>query len=502
MKRIISFIVTAIFVMSIPFGMSACKKKGDDKIVIYVDGGGGNGNFNTTISMDKTPENPYPYNTLEKLAGEYMAAHPDVTIIINNQSLNSDREAITSLFAAEEAPHLLFMQSPDPLTDAKNGYIVDLSEYIEQPNQYCAEGTLGSAKWKDIYNEKEFLATTRMTDGKCYSICLEKIPIGILYNKDMFEAAGLVDEEGNIVTPDTFGELLEYQEIISTKLDKNPYFPIYTWYDIVLEVSVFADLFEQYDSIDKNGFISLEELVKAYNNGTWGISSTPETEAEKRYREYVKLLKKKTEYYPNAWSSYDALEEFLKGNVAMIEATGGYMAQAAGDMTKDFEVGVFGFPTLSAEDSVYGGKGVYRGSAGLTTGYFVTNTAVADGQKTVDACVDFLKFLTAPQNNNRLINDLGLGLPLDANAEINPLFQPLIDIYKQDCQDPNRYDWNTFNSWNSFNKLYYDTFLITIQGYQSGKYDIDETLDMISRATKTAIEKAMNDNGWTKDSWN
>ena len=499
MKKITSLILAATCTMSMMAGLSACQK--DKEIVIYVDGGGGNGNFNTTVSMEKTPENPYPYNTLEKLAGEYMAAHPNVTIVINKQSLNGDRESITSLLAAEEAPHLLYMISPDILSDAKNGWIVELTDYLQQPNEYCAAGTLGSEKWVDIYNEKEFLATTRMASGKCYNVCLEKIPIGVLYNKDMFEAAGLVDEAGNIVTPDTFGDLLDYQETIYTKLGKNPYFPIYTWYDIVLEVSVFADLFEQYDSLDKNGFISQEELVKAYNEGTWGISSTPTTEAEKRYREYIKLLKKKTAYYPNAWSSYDALEEFLKGNVAMIEATGGYMAQAANDATKDFEVGVFGFPTLSKEDSVYGGKGVYRGSAGLTTGYFVTNTAVADGEETVEACVDFLKYLTAPQNNNRLINDLGLGLPLAADAEINPLFKPLMEIYQQDSKDPNRYDWNTFNSWNTFNKQYYDTFLITTQGYQMGKYDIDETLDMLSRATKTSVEKAMKDNNWTKDTW-
>ena len=76
----------------------------------------------------------------------------------------------------------------------------------------------------------------------------------------------------------------------------------------------------------------------------------------------------------------------------MIEATGGYMAQAANDSKKNFEVGVFGFPTLTDKDSVYGGKGVYRGTAGLCTGWFVTNSAVKDGQETVDACVDFLRF--------------------------------------------------------------------------------------------------------------
>ena len=499
MKKIVCFLITMIFAFQATIIFTGCKKK-NDEIVIYVDGGGANGNFNTTASMEKTEENPYPYNTLEVLAGEYMASHPNVKIIINKSSLNSDRETIVSLLTAEEAPHLLYQISPDLVSDARNGWIVDVTDYLSQPNPYCAAGTPGSEKWSDIYNTKELLAT-RAPNGRYYAIDLEKIPIGILYNKDMFKAAGLVNENGEIVVPDSFGDLLAAQKTIYEKINKTPYFPIYTWYDIVLEVSLFADLFPTYDVIEQDGFISVEEIVKAYNEGTWGISSTPKTDAEKRYREYFKLMKQKTQYYPNAWSSYDALEEFLKGNVAMIEATGGYMAQAANDSKKNFEVGVFGFPTLTDKDSVYGGKGVYRGTAGLCTGWFVTNSAVKDGQETVDACVDFLRFLTAPQNNNRLINDLGLGLPISSEAKINELFQPLVDIYKKDCNDPNRYDWNTYCTWSHFNKVYYDSFLTTVQAYQLGKYDIDEALDMMAASTSTAIAKTMKDNGWTKDTW-
>lgn len=471
------------------------------KIVIYVDGGGANGNFNTTVSMEKTDENPYPYNTLETLAKEYMSTHENVEIVINQNSLNGDAESITSLLAAEEAPHLLYMISPDLMADAKNGWVVDLTDALNGPNEYCAPGTAGSEKWSDIYNEKELLATAA-SNGRYYNVCLEKIPIGILYNKTMFREAGLVDDDGNIIVPETFGELLSTQKTISEKLNKNPYFPIYTWYDIVLEVSLFADLFDEYDTIDHNGFISLEEICKAYTKGLWSISSTPSTDAEYRYREYFKLMKQKTQYYPKAWSSYDALEQFLKGDVAMIEATGGYMVSVNDNKTKGFEVGVFGFPTLSEEDSQYGGKGVYRGTAGLCSGWHVTNTATKEGQETVNACIDFLKFLTAPQNNNRLINDLGRGLPLDSTGEVNDLFKPLVEIYNEDIKDPNKYDWNTYCSWNDLGKVYYDSFINTVQAYQSGKYDIDEALDAMAKQTKTAVERAMATNGWTKDTWN
>ena len=486
------FIIITMLLVALSF--TGCSEKGSDGIVIHVDGGGANGNFNTTPSMEKSPENPNPYNTLEVLAEEYMKLHPDVKIVINRNSLNSDRESIVSLLSAEEAPDLLYMISPDELSDAQNKWIVDLTDYLEQGNPYCKEGEAGYTKWKELYNEKELLST-QASDGKYYKVCLEKIPIGILYNKDLFEAAGVTK------TPDTFGELLAVQKLLSDNTGVIPYFPIYTWYDIVLEVSIFSKLFDQYDTINQNGFISKEEIAKAYTNGLWGISSNPTTEAEKMYKEYFKLMKEKTKYYPKAWESYEALDEFLKGNVAMIEATGGYMAQVANDETKGFDVGVFGFPTLSEEDSVYGGNGVYRGTAGLTTGYYVTNAAVKDGQETVDACVDFLKFLTAPSNNDRLINDMGRGLPLSPKAQINELFQPLVDIYQEDSTNPNRYDWNTYCTWSGFGKQYYDTFVLTVQAYQAGKYDIDEALEVMADATANAMKTTMEANGWSADKW-
>lgn len=486
-KLIVAFLILAIGATM--FG--GCGRKG---IVIYVDGGGANGNFNTTVSMDKTPENPYPYNTLEKLAKEYMDLHPEVEIVINKNSLNSDRETIVGLLSQKQAPHLLYQTTPSLDEDAANGYYVDLTEYLSQPNPYVAPGEPGSEKWSDLYVEKELLAT-QATNGHYYNVCLEKIPIGILYNKDIFERAGVT------AVPQTFGELLEVQKQISENTGINPYFPIYDWYDIFLEVSIFSKMFDTYDVIVKDGFISTEELVRAYVKGEWGISATPTTEAEKMYKEYIRLIKQKTRYYPAAHDSYDALAEFLKGNVAMIEATGGHMAKVANDQTIDFEVDVFGFPTLTEEDSVYGGNGVYRGTAGLTTAYFVTNAAIQDGQETVDACVDFLRYLTAPENNNRLINDLGLGLPLSSEAEINPLFQPLVEMYNEDLKNPNRFDWNTFCSWNAFNKVYYDTFLNAIWAYQANDYDINDVLNIMANATVTAVDNAMTLNGWTETTW-
>ncbi len=489
-KKLLSVLLSAIMACTLMAGLAGCGKRG---IVIYVDAGGANGNFNTTASLKQSPENPYPYNTLEVLAKEYMAQHPDVKIVINKTSLNGDREKILSRFTQRTAPHLLFQVSPSWDQDAMNGWVVDLTDELEKPNPYIAEGQPGSEKWKDIYIEKELLAT-QAGNGRYYFVCLEKIPIGIIYNKDIFDSVG-------VSVPTTYGEMMEVQKKIYDA-GIRPYLPIYDWYDIFLEVSLFSPMFDVLDTIDKDGFISAEELCRAYVKGDWGISNRPTTEAELRYREYFRLIKEKAKYYGGAYESFDPLTEFLRGKVAMIEATGGYMIQVNGDQSKTFDVDVFGFPTVTEEDSVYGGNSVYRGTAGLCTGWCVTNRAVKDGQATVDASIDFLKFLTAPQNNDRMINDLGFGLPISTESEnINPLFQPLVDMYNQDLQDDNRFDWNTFCSWNDFGKEYYDKFLKTVWAYQNNEIDTSDALKEMAEATEKAIKAYMELNGWTADTW-
>ena len=73
-----------------------------------------------------------------------------------------------------------------------------MSSYLEKPNPYVE----GNTRWADIYNEAE-LATTMASDGDIYSICLERIPVGLMVNKT------LLKENGITTTPTTYKQFLE-----------------------------------------------------------------------------------------------------------------------------------------------------------------------------------------------------------------------------------------------------------------------------------------------------
>ena len=73
-------------------------------------------------------------------------------------------------------------------------------------------------------------------NGKTYQIPVSVTTYGLIYNKDMFKAAGIVDENGEAKPPETLDELVETAQKL-TNPDKKEYgiiFPVKfsSWYDI------------------------------------------------------------------------------------------------------------------------------------------------------------------------------------------------------------------------------------------------------------------------------
>ena len=87
MKKFVNGVFAIAMTLAVTTSISACLPGGTSaapivggelgldenfKCTITVDGGGQWANFNTTDDMVESETNPYPYNTLEKLAEEYM----------------------------------------------------------------------------------------------------------------------------------------------------------------------------------------------------------------------------------------------------------------------------------------------------------------------------------------------------------------------------------------------------------------------------------------------
>ena len=118
--------------------------------------------------------------------------------------------------ASNQAPDL-FAQSTTAgtMSFAANGQIAafeDLPGGTEFLEKY--QGNL--QKWKHIYN------------GKTYAVPATSTTMGLIYNKDMFVEAGIVDENGEAKPPETLAEMRETAKLLTNR-EENKYgiiFPI------------------------------------------------------------------------------------------------------------------------------------------------------------------------------------------------------------------------------------------------------------------------------------
>ena len=508
MRKPFQFIVFAL-VLAMTFGFAGCGNKNPNgdiasgdlaldenfKCTITVDGGGQWANFNTTTSMVESESNPYPYNTLETLAKEYMDLHPNVTIKINANSYNGSRDAIFPMLQTATAPDILFQVPTCLAEDCSQNYYAKLDEYLELPNRYSKAGETGSVKWKDIFLTDNYSPTV---DGHYYYVAMDKSAIGMVYNKTFFA-------ENNLQVPETYSEFLTLLDRIH-EIDPDVY-PYCAnggnrWFDITIESAVYSGLMDQIDVITVDGKADAHELLKAYNDGI----IDPKDEYS---QETMRLAALKTKYSPNP-QTLELKNNFMLKKIVIGEADGMTISYLMNNVS-DFEVGVFPFPEIDSDVSSYVGEksSTRRGSAGLSSAWFITNSAfksndAEENLKKVNACADFLMLLTAYENNDRLVNDKKVSVPLSGNGYgKNDCFKELMEIYEEECKDPDKMVWATFSPSGSLTKSFYDSSYLAYHNYLFGnssaadKGNFTAYSNAIVNAYDQATVRLSKMNGWT-----
>jgi len=474
------------FIFSVFFAaimlLSACGDGSDGRIILEFDGGGGSGDYNSTISMVQSSANPYPYNTLEKLAEEWNKSNDKFKVVINKNSLRGMRSAVTSLLEAGNAPDMLFQVGSVINDDIANGWYVPLDTYLQKPNPYMQ----GNTQWADIYDSRE-LATTRASDGSHYYVCLDRVALGLLYNIEILNQAGIQD------IPVTFSEFIECLETLKqAKANGTIQAEVFAhqglWTELHLNASVYAGKIAEWD-LDGDRMVSSYELAKAYKEGGWSYN-------DGEFEEFLRLCYEKGKYYPDNYLAYDVSYNFSRGRLAVTDGLGNNMRIAQSGLKDKLVVG--GYPALDSAASEYASASVMRGSAGLSTAYWVTNSAKNKGQDAVDACVDFLMFLSAPQNNSRMVGDLGFAMPLNMQDNNVSLFDNLASQYLEDLNAGNSVMWGAVDTYSSFGLELSDYYQRAMGGFYQGPNEGDPSyiVAVMNNNIDSALNKLIANNNW------
>lgn len=531
-KKIARFALLAVCVSMVASCLFSCviidddDKKYEGLVKLTIDAGGQNAQYNTTSSMEYDKYlNPYPYNTLETLVDAWNEANAEkygYYFVVADNSINMDRETMAPMLSNGSAPEILYYLGTTIAEDQNKGWFYDISSAMETPNKYSKDGEAGSVKWKDIYDSTAY-ATTFAPNGSKYTVEMEQNPIGIIYNKTLFEAAGITE------VPVTYKDFMEAQDKLNAYAakvgrsdpsdDANyicPYFHMYPWYDSYLESTLWASQLEFMDVITVDGRVDAEEYARAYMQKDPVTGERLYSPEDARYVELFRLIKQMTKYYPTNYSSYYAEQQFLVGNLAMLEVTGGSIRELVDTVDGDFEIGVMPYPVLTQQpegeqsDPYYTtfnvDKYVRRGSSGYTTGWAITNSAMnkdsaAGNSDCVDACIDILMYLTCFENNDKMVNDLGFAIPLSGNTT-NSYFKILAEAYKSDLENENSVAWSCATANATMNKDYYDAFYLFRQDAIGLDISaIEGKLPVLKNSFINAVNTLYNTNKWDSKSW-
>lgn len=145
---------------------------------------------------------PQKYEIYMGYVEEYAKIRPDVTIIPDE--MNYDNNTFTPLAAAGQLPNMYRVPFTEPKNVMKAGYARDVDEIMKERG------------YAEKMNE-DVLNIVTGTDGKLYGIPNNGYMMGMWYNVNLFEKAGLVKSDGTIDYPQTWDEVIKVAKIITEK---------------------------------------------------------------------------------------------------------------------------------------------------------------------------------------------------------------------------------------------------------------------------------------------
>ena len=438
-----------------------------------------------------TGDNPKPLQEFFRLARAFERLHPSVKVRFINNPYGDYRTWMITQCKGETAPDVIWAHADWCNEDAKYGWFVNLDPFLAKPNPYARI----KRRWVDwLYADAT--NTRRAPDGHLYTLPIDQVTTGFYYNKNIFRKAG-------VQPPTTWAEFMT----VLGKIKQAGYIPMLmtgqqemrlSWTKLVLLDQLWDEKLPLIDvrSSQHGGYagVDAQEFARAYKKGIFSVR-------DPRYREMLRLLKEWSQYFQKGFLGANDDRLFRLGKAAIWLDGSWYMTRIHRDPLRDFEFGVFHWPRLTKESSPHAPDwkaGQFtRGVGGASSiQYTITNSAMKSDK--VLLCVDFLRFITAPQNLEPLVQEASMFIPNVKGCRPNPLLQPFEIAFKA--------GYSRFNGEGVLQDgEYSDLYFRTLQGYLGGTLSEEETLQRLEQGLKEAVERQLRDHvkNWFFDAeWN
>ncbi|GGD88975.1 ABC transporter substrate-binding protein [Paenibacillus nasutitermitis] len=375
-----------------------------------------------TPTDDKTPteKTPVPRVALDKIVEDFQKQYPYITVEIMTSAPKEADELLpwfTTRVASGDAPDIAWSSN----TKAEwynQGWLQPLDDYYNKPNPFIE----GNDKWINAFTNVEIVP--KEADGTHDQVPLIQAAggqVGIFYNIDIFKKL-------NLQVPKTWKEFVD----VAKKAKDGGYIASVPWVANhqpslwELEpiskplMSGLVDPFN-YTGAAKAADLKGDESVRAIKKGVISADKPEVRQTWTLYKEWAKL-------WPEGWATQDFLPQWNAGKVAMREGGMWELQQELSDTKRTFKWGLFPIPSAGPDSGQYAPelprvKGFPKNTQPSFSMSIIKPSVEKHG--TLDASVLFLQYLTSPQVNEYLINEIPMGRPTVNGAETLPLFDAL-----------------------------------------------------------------------------
>jgi raffinose/stachyose/melibiose transport system substrate-binding protein len=311
----------------------------------------------------------------QTMADEYMAAHPNVKINITVLENEAFKTKLTTVMQGGTPPDIFQSWGGGVMNDQANaGMLLDITSSLD------ADG----GAWRDTFASGA-LAVYAL-DGKNYGVPWDMGMVGWWYNKDLFAQANITQP------PATWTELLDDVETLKaagiTPIalgEKDTWTGMHIWSYLATRIC------------GQDGFLAAASRTGSFTDPCF-------VEAGTKLQELIALEPFQAGFLG---ASHDEMQGTFGNGKAAMELSGQWApsvesAQAA-DKVGVANLGFFNFP------AVEGGAGALTDAMGGGNGF-------AFGKNAPPEAVDFVKYLTAPEQQER-VAAIGAGIPVVKGGE-------------------------------------------------------------------------------------
>ena len=153
-------IVAMILVIALALSLAGCGSSG----------GSSDGKLNLTFQIWDVAQKA----GMEAMCAAYTAKNPNVTIEVQVTSWNEYWTKLEAAATSGKMPDIFWMHTNELLKYADNGMLADCSDIVD------------TSKFSEVS-----LSNASGSDGTLYAVPKDKDTVGLVYNKEMFDAAGV-----------------------------------------------------------------------------------------------------------------------------------------------------------------------------------------------------------------------------------------------------------------------------------------------------------------------